>query len=190
MPKDFARRAGSSTGRGSRNTKKRQPAKRVSPKARVLFHGPSFATGALVGAAIVILTAYGPELLQMSDTAPAAAEADTTHPQPLEFTFPDALKHSEVAADPEPYAVPEEQKQSLHSIYSIQAASFRNKEDADQLRARLLLQNMQARTAASRVNGQTWYRVVVGPFQGRLEADRAMTRLREQGLSAIRLRED
>ena len=94
-------------------SKKRQPAKRVSPKARVLFHGPSFATGALVGAAIVILTAYGPELLQVQDSPADTAKTDTSDAQPLQFTFPDALKHSEVAPDPEPYAVPEEQRQTL-----------------------------------------------------------------------------
>ena len=120
----------------------------------------------------------------MSEDAPQQAA------RALEFTFPDTLKNSEVAADPEPYAVPEQQRQRLESVYNIQAASFRSKADADQLRARLLLENLPARTASSRVSGQTWYRVVVGPFQGQREADRAMTRLREQGLSAIRLRED
>ena len=190
MPKDFARRTGANTGRGARKSKKRKPAKRVSPAARVLFHGPSFVIGALAGAAIVILTAYGPELLQIQEKATAEAEDTASQSQPLEFTFPDALKNSEVMADPEPYAVPEQQKQNLSRIYHIQAASFRSKPDADQLRARLLLENLPARTASSRVNGQTWYRVVVGPFEGQLDADRAMTRLREQGLSAIRIRED
>ena len=44
MPKDFAGR-----GRAApKQRKKNRPARRVSPKQRVLFHGPSFATGALV----------------------------------------------------------------------------------------------------------------------------------------------
>lgn len=189
MPKDFAGRT-SSSARGSSRKNKRKPAKRVSPRQRVLFHGPSFATGALVGAAIVILTAYGPELLQIPESTAPATEDSAGQRQPLEFTFPEALKNSEVKADPEPYAVPEEQQQSLDRVYNIQAASFRSRTDADQLRARLLLENLPASTAASRVNGQTWYRVVVGPINGRIEADRAMTRLREQGLSAIRFSEE
>ncbi len=188
MPKDFAGRTSSSARASSRKTK-RKPTKQANPRQRVLFHGPSFATGALVGAAIVILTAYGPELLQVPESQPPLTEANR-EPPPLEFTFPDALQNSEVKADPEPYAVPAEQRQNLDRIYNIQAASFRNKSDADQLRARLLLENLPARTAASRVNGQTWYRVVVGPITGRLDADRAMTRLREQGLSAIQFSEE
>lgn len=189
MPKDFASRSSSSARRSSRKTQ-RKPAKRTSPRQRVFFHGPSFATGALVGAAIVILTAYGPELLQLPEARAPQNEAGQTQRQPLEFTFPDALRNSEVKADPEPYAIPEAQRQSLEQVFSIQAASFRSKTDADQLRARLLLENLPAHTSASRVNGQTWYRVVVGPINGRVEADRAMTRLREQGLSAIRFSEE
>jgi len=189
MPKDFAGRTSSSARRSSR-TAKRKPAKRSNPRQRVLFHGPSFATGALVGAALVILTAYGPELLQLPEAAAPQNEDTPSQRQPLEFTFPDALKNSEVKADPEPYAVPEEQRRSLNQVYNIQAASFRDKVDADQLRARLLLENLPAHVDASRVNGQTWYRVVVGPVQGRVEADRAMTRLRSQGLSAIRFSEE
>jgi len=190
MPKDFAGRTRGTSAGGKRKTTTRSGANRSQARPRVLFHGPSFATGALVGAAVVILTAYGPELLQVKDSPPAAVEPAAVERPALEFTFPDTLRNSEVKADPEPYAVPEEERQNLERVYSIQAASFRDKRDADQLRARLLLENLPAATSASRVNGQTWYRVVVGPFNGRREADRAMTRLREQGLSAIRLRTD
>lgn len=181
MPKDFA-------GRGRTAPKKRKKsrsARRVSPKQRVLFHGPSFATGALVGAAIVVLAAYGPELLTSPETT-ASSPAQPTQTKPkLEFEFPDLLRQTEVTADPEPYAVPAPEEGQVATTFNIQAASFQALADADALRAELLLANLPVRTSASEVKGQRWYRVVVGPFAKRIEADRAMTRLRERGLGAI-----
>ena len=67
----------------------------------------------------------------------------------------------------------------------IQAASFRDKLDADQLRAQLLLQDMPAVTSVTDASGSTWHRVVVGPFPRKVEANRAMTALREQNLSPM-----
>jgi len=187
MPKDFAGRA-KTTGQKRKASRPKKPTKRVSPKQRVLFHGPSFATGALVGAAIVVLAAYGPQLLQTPSNSQIEVLArDSAEPVELEFEFPEMLRSFEIQADPEPYAVPEEKKRQLSQTYHIQAASFRNRSDADQLRAQLLLDNLPATVATTEVREQTWYRVVVGPFPGRLEADRAMTRLREQGLTALRI---
>ncbi len=180
MPKDFA-------GRGSKKpVKKRKPARRATPQQRVFFHGPSFTSGALVGAAIVILAAYGPELLESQAPESAPAESAIAETPTIEFEFPDLLKESEVQPDPEPYAVPEEMRSDAEGSFTIQAASFRELRDAENLRASLLLENLPAQTVRSDVNGARWYRVVVGPFERRVDADRAMTRLRQQGLTAIR----
>ena len=181
MPKDFA-------GRGRTNTKK--PAKRkkrASPHQRVLFHGPSFCAGALVGAAIVILAAYGPEFFQVeSTTSKPTSEAFAEQPR-LEFEFPDLLKKTEVKPDPEPYAVPQAAPGDAPKSYSIQAASFRDKADAERLRGSLILENLPAKTTSITVDGRLWYRVIVGPYAKVVEADRAINRLRELNLSAIRL---
>ncbi len=178
MPKDFA-------GRGKSTPRKRKTNRRASPKQRVLFHGPSFTSGALVGAAIVILAAYGPELLEGQVTSAPPADGQAQESPRIKFEFDSMLKESEVQADPEPYAVPEELRPEAAGKFHIQAASFRALEDAETLRANLLLQNLPAQTLARDVTGSRWYRVVVGPFERRVEADRAMTQLREQGLSAI-----
>ena len=45
-------------------------------------------------------------------------------------------------------------------VYRVQAASFRKVDDADQLRALLLLQNLPVEMSTSQVNGQRWHRVV------------------------------
>ena len=54
--------------------------------------------------------------------------------------------------------------------FSIQAASFRNEDEADRLRASLLLKNIPATVDRSVVSGATWYRVRVGPFENLREA--------------------
>jgi cell division protein FtsN len=48
---------------------------------------------------------------------------------------------------------------------------------------------MEATTKRSSINGENWYRVVIGPFDRKVEADRAMTKLREKNLAAILLKE-
>ncbi|XOV84080.1 MAG: SPOR domain-containing protein [bacterium] len=184
MTKDFAGRH-SRASRPRKNAQKRKPA----APARVFFHGPSFTTGALVGAAIVILAAYAPDYLSDNRQVNTVAEhsgADQTEPtRPLQFDFPDMLRETQVLADPEPYAVPSTSSGDQPEVWRIQAASFREKADADALRARLLLDNLPASTEVSEANGNTWHRVVLGPFARRVDANRAMTRLRQQGISGM-----
>jgi len=69
----------------------------------------------------------------------------------------------------------------------IQAASFRNVSDAEQLRARLLLQGLPVRMGQVALQNGTWHRVIVGPVDSTREANKIMSRLRQQNLSAIRI---
>lgn len=180
MTKDFAGRS-----QRARSTTKRAKKRQAPSPARIFFHGPSFTVGALVGAAIVILAAYGPDYLTKANVDETVDQGQTETAPTLEFDFPDMLKDMEVLADPEPYAVPSTTNTTGQKIWHIQAASFRDKADADALRAKLLLENLPATTSASEANGSRWYRVVIGPFNRQVDANRAMTRLREQGISGM-----
>lgn len=179
MPKDFAARHHN----GKRKRTRSAPS-RARPKARVLFHGPSFSFGALAGAAVVILAAYAPELLEQSQE-PVATETRQTIEPIVEFVFPKELPEAEVRVDPSPYQPAEPEPGTLPTAYAIQAASFRSREDANTLRARLILEDLPAQVELRSVDRQTWYRVGVGPFERKVEADRAMTRLREMNLQPI-----
>ena len=189
MPKDFAARGSRATTKTKSN--KRAPRKtrsKASPAAKVMFHGPSFSFGALIGASIIILAAYAPEYLQsnIASNAPAQTTAPDNAPSKLTFEFPDLLKNSEIEANPADYPVPKS-KASVQAPtqWLIQAASFKQPEEADQLRAQLILQDLPVRTEASHVNGTRWFRVMVGPFQRQTDANRALTALRQQQLSAF-----
>ena len=187
MPKDFAGRGRQQGAKQSKQTrpKKKQTRRRASPKSAVIFHGPSFSFGAVIGAGVILFALYAPDFLGTSGAdRPVAREPEPPKPA-MRFEFPDLLKESNVSVDPEPYAVPEPDPAAEPASFSIQAASFRNEDEADRLRASLLLRDLPATTEGRRVDGERWYRVVVGPFERRVEAERAMTALREQRLSAI-----
>jgi len=87
MPKDFTRT-------------RRQPDKRTN----VLFHGPSFVAGIVLGALGVLAGAYGPELLEQTPVT-KASPAEPTKPK-LTFEFPKLLKENKVVVDPTPYTPP------------------------------------------------------------------------------------
>ena len=186
MPKAFASRS---------RTAKRQPAPRKKPTPRtspvkqkpVLFHGPSFSSGALIGAAVVLAAAYAPEFLRQGELDNKALETSEQTPT-LRFEFPQLLRDTEVQGDPNSYSVPKPSAPGEEVIFRVQAASFRNADDADRLRALLLLQNLPVEMSSSEVQGELWHRVVVGPFTRKLDAERARTKLREQDLPAILVR--
>lgn len=181
MPKDFAARGPTRPPKRA-STKKRKKA----AQSRVLFHGPSFSSGAIVGGAIVVLAAYAPELLEREITQSAKADVQEDAKQPVvEFEFPKLLREFEVIADPSAYEVPQPALASTALPYTIQAASFRNGADAETLRADLLLKDLPAQIDTRLVSDKVWFRVTVGPFPRKVEADRAMTRLREMRLIPI-----
>lgn len=61
--------------------------------------------------------------------------------------------------------------------YFIQAGAYRTPEDAEQQRARLLLLGLQAKVTEREQSGRTVYRVRVGPFSKKDDADKVKERL-------------
>jgi hypothetical protein len=74
------------------------------------------------------------------------------------------VPEQELSRKAEPLAEPSP-LESLDS-YILQAGSFRNPRDADQLKARLALLGSVANVQTVTVNGETWHRVRLGPFVG------------------------
>ena len=52
-------------------------------------------------------------------------------------------------------------------IYTIQVAAFRTRQDAEHMKASLLLKGFEANVQAIASNRVTWFRVTVGPFASR-----------------------
>lgn len=74
--------------------------------------------------------------------------------------------------------------------YHLQVASFRSQNDADRLRAELILEGMDAYQQIREVKGNTWYRVMIGPFTNRSRLNKAQDVLASKNISALVLKED
>lgn len=71
--------------------------------------------------------------------------------------------------------------------YLLQAGSFQDKQEADERRAKITLMNMAAEIVPGVVAGRTWYRVQVGPFAGRDNAEEARKELSANNIDSIPL---
>lgn len=173
--------------------KSRPAARRRKPKSQVPGWVWLF-TGAVLGAFVsfLIYLADVPELPQQvaSSTvaAPKQPEPEPERPAPSKprFDFYKLLKESEVivpateadARQPEPSRparTADTQTQATEE-FILQVGSFRRTDEADRLRAQLLLLNLDAYTEQVTLNNdQVWHRVLVGPFtsQSRLSNARA-----------------
>ena len=72
--------------------------------------------------------------------------------------------------------------------YVLQAGSFRKQEDADHLRAELILMGLTVFIKEVNRDNIKWYRVMVGPVQSKLELDRTRARLAEENIETISIR--
>lgn len=69
--------------------------------------------------------------------------------------------------------------------YFLQAGSFKNNDDAENLKARLALLGMYASIQPINLADKgVWYRVRIGPFNKKEELDEASASLRENGIAA------
>jgi cell division protein FtsN len=73
--------------------------------------------------------------------------------------------------------------------YLLQVGSFREMADADQMKARLALLGVVARVQTVTVNGATWHRVRAGPVGSAREADDIRTRLAENDIDSLVLKD-
>jgi len=80
---------------------------------------------------------------------------------------------------------PEQPATPAGGSYLIQAGSFRSAEDAEALKARLAMLGMVTRIQSVTVNGESWHRVRLGPYDTARAADSARRELRENGFESI-----
>jgi len=88
--------------------------------------------------------------------------------------------------DKHPQALPPKDGENS---FLLQAGSFIKPEDADKLRAQLLLWGMSARIKkVSLSNNKTYYRVQLGPFKGKPDLINAQKKLTSHDIEALTLR--
>lgn len=140
--------------------------------------GGMFASGLLTGVVLTLaVSAILPDGATSIDAGPA--EAETPAPQQnSEFQFYTLLNEQEVVVpDNSASATPETEE----TVYGLQVASFRSTDDADALRAELILLNLDVEISTVNNQGMLWHRVMVGPFLSRTARASAMDTLINAG---------
>lgn len=206
MPKDYARSprkaaASKASGKGASASRPSLP----RPPAAMRWFGG----GMVAGAAVVLGLLYGPGLVGAYFVADSAAKppGEVAAKPALTYEFIDRLPSEEVVTNVVPYVPPplasdESADDSAAAAndpssaapaeaaaptpFFLQAASFRHRDDADAMRARLLLEGMQvAVNPVPRPAGGTWHRVLVGPFETKRDMQRALSQLRTKDIPAM-----
>ncbi len=81
-----------------------------------------------------------------------------------QYSYPDVLQNQEVEVD-----VPERE---VGPPKLMQCGSFRRETDAQTLRARIALTGLEAQVRRSEGRNGVWYRVILGPYVTKREAER------------------
>ncbi len=102
------------------------------------------------------------------------------------FDFYTLLPEREVIVPTEEENIPAAQREKI--IYILQAGSFKQAEDADRLRARLILMGLEARVEQVATGNGTWHRVQVGPFHERSSLSKARGILINEGIDTLLLK--
>jgi len=69
--------------------------------------------------------------------------------------------------------------------YLLQVGSFRQADDAEQMKASLALLGITAKIQTVNVNDATWHRVRIGPVTGARQADEMRSRLASNGIDSL-----
>jgi cell division protein FtsN len=121
--------------------------------------------------------------------AKAAAQAKPAKPRFDFYTILPEVETPLPPREPKKTAQAKPVKPEEGARYVLQAASYRDFEDADRLKARLALAGLEANIEKVSIEGKgDFYRVRLGPYE-KLEAlDDADRRLAEQGIKPLRLK--
>lgn len=163
--------------------------------------------GLAVAAGVQVHHAGLPDWFGGADNEPAG-EASRIEPPKTNFDFYRLLPRTEVrvdesdipgesppasgqtatrpsAADDRETAGTPEVRPSSPREYRVQVGSFRERREADRLRAELALGGFESSIQTTDTANGTWHRVMLGPFRGRAAAEAAKARvLTARGIEA------
>lgn len=162
-------------------------------------------TGVVTGLFIAFLFHLGQtQLERQADNAPRTATREPASPPKAEekgprFDFYAVLPQMEVivpkgeddaqapARNTGRTSSPSADVPSRHNEhFLLQAGSFRRSQDADRRRAELILQGYEARVQpVSLESGDTWHRVMIGPFDNVNTLHRAQDKLATAGIETL-----
>ena len=110
-------------------------------------------------------------------------------PEPASPAAPAGSPPVAVAPPTAPPAAAPDSKGADRATYLLQAGAFRSSSEAESMKAKLALIGFEARVLTADVNGQTMYRVRIGPYAQLDAMNRARARLAENGIEASVVRQ-
>ena len=190
MSQDFAK-----TRKTANKSSKKKPA-RSATRSTTTESKPWnwFFSGLFTGILFSVIAYFLPAQLRpdqgASNTIAVNPGEQTTEESGTDLDFYEYLPQAEVVVNVVPVEIAESalQEEINPMTYFLQAGSFLDPNDAEELRARLILLNLETRIQDTNLSGRTWYRVQAGPFVGRNSVDAAQTTLIENNIDPIRLR--
>ncbi len=132
--------------------------------------------------------------------APTPAPAQEPSPEPAPQPRPAQPEQPVAASPPDPQPAPTRPEPESppsrtdtpaeeSQRFLLQAGSFRSHADADNLRAQLLLMGMSANIETFNPRqGETWHRVIVGPYRDHQSMDSVRSQLAANGIDTLMLR--
>ena len=147
----------------------------ASRAASAVAAGAAAASAAAAGGPALVPpggVAVGPGAALPVPPSAAASRPQARDPAAILAGQPAASAPRSTVITPEPF------------FYFVQAGAFTRSEDAEQQRARLAMIGQGAKITEREQAGRTVYRVRLGPFPARSEADALQVRLQEQGIEA------
>ncbi len=148
-------------------------------------------TGAVLGAFIMFLMRLSDvQNDDVSDNSNIGEKQESGNTQKPRFDFYDLLKETHIPVTEEPNSNAQSSAPSqAEQEFLLQVASFKSHDDADRLRAELILLNLSAQTEQAKIrNGETWHRVIVGPFSSRSKLAKARSILLANRYEALVLK--
>lgn len=157
--------------------------------------------GALLAVAIMLTGRLSDEQQDWDGPRPSASQqpGDDQPPAPSEpesgrtdYDFYSVLPEMEVVIPQEELRERVRERDPVaddpDARYLLQAGSFKSHDDADRLKAQLALQGFVADIQSVTINGDTWHRVRLGPFDRARDADETRRKLDDIGVRAIALK--
>lgn len=157
-----------------------------------LFLG--FVAGVLVGSLAVALwyekqPPAEPVAISNNSTQPEKAPKAAAKPEPKAPVAGNEFYEKLPAASVETFS--EDKDDTPLTPYILQTGAFRSRSDADEMEARIALEAGMEAWIDERVNssGTLWYRVRIGPFEGKRATDRVKRQIWERArIEAVRYR--
>lgn len=183
--------------RDYKNTSSREkPASKGNPFFSGLLVGLVLGVGISVVLAVIITGGKSPLENKVSPAAvieaeknlenPAAERAETSNDaEKPRFDFYTILPGSETQVTEQEIKQKEAESVAVTESYFLQVGAFQTEQEADNMKAKLALQGVEAIVQTAEIPGKgIWHRVRVGPFSDINEINKSRTQLVENGFPA------